>query len=743
MQKPIDATPATPAENVDDEHDFINFRQLFRIITLRWRIVAAALCIGLSLSVVYLFLATKKYTSHAELLIAPPQAGGLVDIEALTTNFGEDERSIDNQVEILRSREFALQVTKRLELDQLDREKKESIFSRILPGFGNSEQQGAPLTDDYRLSDAADEVSKMLSVRRLGLSAIIKVSATSEDPVRSAAIVNTVLSVYLDDQIEWKRSSVKRRSDWLIGQLEEQRKLLNISERAVEEFRAETGLIDADGADLINEQRKDVNTELVNARAALAEKNARYRQVLSLVQAGQTTESIAEVLSSTVVSQLRAQEAEIGRRLAELRTRYGAQHPAVQDAAVEARDLSAQIDAEVSRIVTNLENEVSLARTRVNSVNQSLARLQNQAIASEQSQIRLRELERETLANKNLYEELLDGYKQAVVVSGADALTENARIISSAEPPRDPSHPLTALTLAIGSVLSVIFSMGLIFVLEILENGFRSTQELERTLQLVNLASVPILKEKDLDDDKPLRSFVIDKPLSSYTESHRKLRAALELSTVTGRTKLILVTSSLPGEGKSAMSTNLAQISATSGARTLLIDADLRKSTIHKIFGVDTEAHTGLVDVLMKKTSLEQSTVPSGVENLDLLINTKTPHNSSDLLASSQMKSLLNYAAELYDFVVIDSAPVLPVADTPLLCSQADIVLFLVRREATSRDAAKNAVRILRRHGARIAGAVLTFVDMSKPHKLDFSDSEYYYGYYSKYYADDEQKTSS
>ena len=349
--------------------------------------------------------------------------------------------------------------------------------------------------------------------------------------------------------------------------------------------------------------------------------------------------------------------------------------------------------------------------------------------------IGLAELERKAQSVKTLYESLLARFKQTTAQDGIEQA--DARVVSPAKIPTRPSYPKPSLNLALGLVLALGAGVASIVLAEILMAGLFTEDEVERRLGLPYLGAVPSLGTT-VDDAKTLKGmtppdYLLAKPLSSFAESLRKLRASILFSKVGEPVKVIAVTSSLPGEGKTTTTFSLARTLATSGAKVIVVDCDLRQSAISQF--LKEPAPVGLLEVLNGVSTLEQALIDdeSGCHILPLAKSSYTPR---DVLGSSAMHRLLQELRNRYEIVLLDTAPLLAIADTRILAPHADAVVMLVRWKKTPVKAVQSALALLQGTRAFIAGVALTQMDLKAQSRYGYGDSYYYYANYRKYYAD-------
>jgi capsular exopolysaccharide synthesis family protein len=733
----------------DDEQGFLDFDLMGLYRTLRKRLgLIASVTVGLTaLVMVAVLQQTPLYTATAQVLLDRQQMQ-VTDMEAVISGLPADSATVDSEVEILLSRALAERVVERLDLTRDPEFNKALVEPSALrwadPRFllrqllALISADPAPVSEEMRaraeLDGVVDSLLDKLSVSRQRLTYVINLSVTSEQPVKAAQIANAYAETYILDQLEAKFDATRQANEWLSRRLGELRQQVQDSERAVEIFRSEQGLESSAGVTVSEQQLSELNAQLILARTALAEARAKYDRARQIRSSGGSIESMADVVQSGTISQLRQKQAELARELANLSSRYGPRHPEVVNAEAQRRDIESQIGAEISRIIGSLQNNVSVAETRVASLEQSLREIRGETGESGQAMIQLRELEREAAANRSVYESFLNRFKETS--QQQDLQVPDSRIISVATAPLEPSFPRKALSFAIALLLSLMLGVGLAFLLEHIDDGLTTGRDVEEALALPHLVSVPLVPAEKGPGGKPLKphDYLVQKPLSAFSESLRSLRSALQLSNVDNPPKVILFTSALPSEGKTTTSVSFARAAAASGLKVVLVDCDLRHPSVHKTFGLATPT-AGLVELLAERLDPEAVMIEDDKTSLRILPIATGTANPPDLMASSQMQLLIERLRGEYDLVVIDSAPVLPVSDSRVLARLADETVFVVRWNNTPKDAAQTAIRELRLYQANVAGAILVAVDAAKQAKYGYGDGGYYYGKYSRYYV--------
>ncbi|NBV54848.1 MAG: polysaccharide biosynthesis tyrosine autokinase, partial [Proteobacteria bacterium] len=441
---------------------------------------------------------------------------------------------------------------------------------------------------------------------------------------------------------------------------------------------------------------------------------------------GRGIDTATEVLNSPLIMNLRQQEAEIRRNMSDLASRYGERHPRMLNVRNELRDLQRKIYEEITKIQGSLENEVAVAEARVKTLAEQLEALQAKTSLSTDANVQLSELERQLQAEKTLYENFLGRSKE---IAQMDMTQTDARVISQAEVPMQASSPKKGMTLLLALLAGGALGIALMLLLEMLDGSYRTAQQLEMA------SGVPVLGMLgELPHDMDVAHYVVDKPTGAFTEGVRAARTALNFANPDKKPQVLLITSTVPQEGKSLFSISIAQLAAAGGAKVLLVDADLRRPSVSKQLGLTPKA--GLAEVLADTAKLKSVilTLPkSGLEVMPALPNTQF---AQELLSSKKMKDLMAAWRKDYDLIVIDSPPVMAVADTITLSTMADALLFMVRWGTTPRQLVLNAVKQLKNCNTPLAGCMLTRVDLEKQQAYGYGDYGYYYGKYKEYYND-------
>lgn len=667
-----------------------------------------------------LFMITPRYSAEALIMIEPEKTN-IVSVESVVTGLSGDKESIQSEVYVLSSRGMASRVIRRLGLhDDLEFNPDKESFDEA-PAGGLSRE----------FSAIVDRFLRRLTVIPKETSRVISLSFSSESAEKAATITNTLADEYIVSRLEAKFESTHRANEWLGIRIDELRGQVQSAERQVEAARERFGLLEGNGITLASQELIELNTQLVMARSERAEAAARLSQIEELSPGQRNNNSLNEVLNSPLIQRLREQESQVERRVAELSSEYGERHPKMIQLRAEAQDLEARIGIEIDKIVAGLRSRVAVAQARERSLAQSLEELKKQASIANRNEIELRALEREAEANRLLLATMLSRQKETLSQEDADYQQADARIISPADMPLVPAFPRVGMILGLVLLASTILGLLIILMIELLDDGFRSGDELERATGVPSIGFVPFVPKTG--GHKSLAGYISDKPNTAFGEAIRTLNWSIGLAFPAPAPKSILVTSSVPGEGKTTIASCLATSQSIAGRKTVLVDADTRQPSCHELLGVAREP--GLVDVLTGNASLNDVLTVSEWSNLVVLPAGTPSPNARNLLESEKMRALLDVLNERFDCIVIDSPPVMATTDARILCQLTDATITVVRWEKTRRAVVRNTLGQLRGARARLAGSLLSMVDARKHARYGYGDSGAYTGDLEKYYA--------
>jgi exopolysaccharide transport family protein len=734
--------PAGPTADTE-----IDVRELLRRIWRRRVVLAGSIVTLLIVTIIVTSQMTARYTAVSKVMLDPRRTQ-TVNIEAVVSGLPQDIETLESEMEVLNSRALADRVVTKLRLDRNaefnDTLKPKGLLAMLSPRVWlpddvldflaprrHAQEFSASETEALERARTVENLLDRVKVTLVGRSRVMEIAAVSEDPKLASEIANAFADLYIVEQLEAKFEATRRATEWLNERLSSLRTRVEISERAVEDFRRTHGLIEGKGVTAASQQISELNSQIILARTKRAEAEARLRQVEQLLRSSAGADSVAEVLASPLIGKLREQEAEVQRKAAEMSQEFGERHPKIINIQAEIRDLQAKIRAEVNKVVLGLKNELTVAEVREKSLERDMSQLESRAAVLNTNDVQLRALQREATANRSLYETFLGRFKETSAQQ--DLQQPDARILSSADTPFEPSFPKTRMFLAVAFVAGVLVGLALIALIEHLDNGFRSMEEVEQLMGVSALGLVPVLTGPAATR-KPPQDFILEKPISAFGESIRAVHAGLLLSNVDAPPRTVLVTSSLPEEGKTSVSLSLTRLIARMGGKkTVIIDCDLRRPSVHGRIGLSQTP--GLVEYLAGEASLEdvlQVDEPSGAR---VITAGRSSVNPMDLLASEHFKGMLRKLTESFEMVILDSSPVMAVSDSRILARLVDKTIFVVRWSETRREVAMMGLKQIVEAGASVAGVVLSMVNVKKHAAYGYGDSGSYYGRYSKYYT--------
>jgi len=742
-----------PASAGDDQ-DSIDLGELFAILWRRKWLIAALVVLGTTVATVAGMQIEKRYTATAALMLEP-KTDQVVNLQQVVAGLTGDMPALATQVRLLTARDQIAQVMDDMHLfddpefnPALDPENVDSnldyavggplegvlamLPENLLIASGLAKEKLPVLESEapsLNRQAAVDRFAKNYEVRLDDPSYVMLVSFTSEDPQKAADIANRVTQIYVEDQVASKSAATTKAAGWLDDRLRALKEEVEQAERKVEQFRSEHDIVSAQDVTLNDQQLSDLNRQLIESRAELAGAEAKLRLAHDMRGGGAGLDTIAEVLNSPVIIALRSQETDLLRRENELKQQFGARHPLIQQMATEKRQLYGKISAEVSRITSNLGNQVEVIRTRVSTLESELDKAKGTTTKDRDAEIQLRELQRQADASRALYEQFLQRSKETR--EQQQLIEADARIISVAAAPDKPSTPGPRLFGAVGFAGSLVVGSLISLLLERRDRGLRSSRQIERLLGQQPLALVPRL-DRLKRNQKP-HQYLMAKPLSAYTESIRTVLTTLKLSSIDNPPKVILVTSSLPQEGKSTFVASLATFAARSQKKVILVDLDLRHPSVARELGRPVAA--GIVEFMVGDRTLDEVVQHDPATGMDFLPVKRQTANPTDLLDSQKMRLLIETLRQTYDYVFLDCAPVMSVTDSRVAALLADRVVFCVRWSKTPQDAVTLSFETLRQTNVPIGGVVVTQVDVKKHAQYGYGDVAQYYGKYQDYYV--------
>jgi capsular exopolysaccharide synthesis family protein len=699
----------------------------------RWLFVLIAGLIVVLIVVIALLL-EKRYTAETQVLVESREQV-LSDIQDILSNLGTTNEVLNSEAEIIASDNLTRKVMSKLGLYEdpefneflqepdLFAEAIAEIKELIVNIFSLSSE---PMTEEQKRRAAELVFQDQLESAIIKDTHIISIQFTSNDPAKSARITDAIAGEYMNSQLDARYETARRATEWLGGKIKELQDRVAVSERAVEDYRNAAKLLEGREGRLITQQVTDVNTQLMQATAQRAEAEVHLQQARQALQSDNLG-TVAEALASPVIQQLLIQETEIERRVAELSESLGPRHPEMIAAKAQIQDLRNRINVEVNKILKRLENDASVARAREASLRSSAAKLEMRVAESNRAAIPLNALERRAEADRVLLKSFMDRVEEIAAQADKDVQAPDVRIVGQASIPLKPSFPQMPLVGAIAIVFGGMIAALTVLVTDRAGRVFRSSEEVKAETGLMVLGLLPLVRKarnaKQLAEER----------FSLYGEAVRSVDIGLQSYSPHKPRQMIVITSSLPNEGKTTLALSLATARARSGQDVVLIEADYRKPTIHNLVG--GPKRPGLIDVLNGRSTLSEAAhstkeprlhvLPAGGVLMDPLSPKKL-----DLLR----EQLDAYAAN-YQTVIVDTSPIMVTAEALLLASLADVMVLAIRWAKTRRDVVSHVLDRLSAHGIKSVVSVVTMVDSKKHASLGYGDSSYYGRDVRKYYT--------
>jgi succinoglycan biosynthesis transport protein ExoP len=723
-------------------------REYLRVLIKRKWVVVFSLALIFALVAIATLRSTRIYEASGSIAInkADPTIVNFKNDGNGSADF-YDPSDLDTEVSILRSDLLALQVIKQLNLE------KRPEFG----GHGGTPSSSLELTTDELQPDSASTSALLGAFKgseRISLrpnTRIIDIHYRSADKDLSAHVVNALMNTYIEQNFKTRFESTMQASDWLSKQLVDLQMKVETAQEKLVNYQKEHEILGIDEKQNITTQKLDeLNKELTAAESGRMEKESIY----TLVQSADSDAAAAAAIgaqsssssssSSSLLEKLREQQADLRIQVAQLSTQFGPAYPKVTQLTNQLKEVEAQIQLEMKKVVARVRGDYMAAAQREGMLRAAMDKQKQEANKLNESAIQYSILKRDLETDRTLYEGLLEKLKEAGVTAGLRS--NNFRIVDVARVPTEPTEPNVPRNLSFALALGLSTGIGLAFLLEGIDNTVRTPEQAQAISGLPSLGMIPhgsktspesaVGKRLALASSKEAVELVTQsRPQSQMAESYRALRTSLLLTSLGAPPKTILVTSALPQEGKTTTSINTAIVLAQKGTRVLLIDADLRRPSIHKTLGMGPR--TGLSNVLTGNATLQQATVRSSIlPSLFVLPAGTPPPNPAELLASSHMKDALAELREQYDHIVVDTPPTLSVTDAVVMSTRADAVVLVIRSGQTTKQALRRARDLLMQVNARVAGVLLNAVDLTSP------DYYYYYEYQgkygSRYYQEDE-----
>ncbi len=700
--------------------------EYWRSITKRkWSILGLVFLVTL-ITTLIVYSMRPLYRSTAVVMIEQNKAK-VVSIEEVYNAMGGGNREYyQTQVEIIKSRELARKVVEKLKLtthpDYDPRQASTDGLRAWLPTNWFSSNQ--PLDDDQVLKGVISNFMGNLQVQPVRNSQLARLSFVAYDKELAAKVPNTLADVFIENDLESKVKMTQKASAWLGDQMGDLRKKLDASERALQEYRDRERIVDAKGVALAGASKalEEATSGLVSARTKRAEAEGLYNQVLAVKQgrAAGGLESIPAVLRHPTVQGMKGGEAEAERRLADASKRYGPEHPKMLQANAELAAARDNTRRQVDNVVAGVAKEYEAARANEQAIASALGQSKAEIQGINRKEFQLGVLEREAQSNRQLYDMFLNRAKETNI--STDLQSTVARVVDPAVVPGGAYAPKKSQIVSIAAAVALIIGMMLSLLLDRINNTVNTAGEVEARLGVPMLGYLQKIVTTGKKSMKAEMAFLTDGQ-SLFSESIRTIRTSILMSAVDVPKKVIVITSSVPEEGKTTVAFNLACAFAQV-KRVLLIDGDLRRPKINRVIGGDKDAK-GLTHLVSGVAAASECIVRHEQGGFHILTAGFVPPNPLEILSSAKFQGIVEKLKEAFDIVLIDSSPVQLVSDAVVLSQLADTVLYVVKADSTPYPLARGGLKRLAMGNAPILGVILNHLDLERAEK--------YYGEYSGY----------
>jgi succinoglycan biosynthesis transport protein ExoP len=700
------------------DDDAIDLRRYWEIILKRkWTVISFFFIIVIAVTVGTLLM-TPIYRSSLTLQIERTEAK-VVEIQQVTPNEAlSDSRDFyQTQYELLKSRSLAQRVIDQLNLAQNPAfmQKNSSLLDYL--GLGGADETKA--TQRMQTGQESPLVARflgLLTIEPVRNSRLVKVHFENADPQLATRVVNAVAQAYIALNLERRVDASSYAKTFLQERLEQIKAKLEDSEKLLNKFAREQEIIKTD------EKQSSVDSQTLQeftvGLAKVQQERIQAEAVHAQMKAAKN-QGIPDVMNNPTIQRLKETKAKLEADYQDGLRIYKPGYPKLLQLEAQIAEVQAKINEEVDNVRSAIIAVYEAAKNKESMISAKLQQAKSSMLGLQDRSVQYNVLKREADTNRQLYEGLLTRYKEVGVAGGIGI--NNIAIVDKAEIPNHPFKPKLALNLLIAAFLGLFGGIALAFLFEHLDDTVKHGDDLERELRLPLLGLIPFDKNLNTANSE-LHTELVKDSRSAFAESFRSLRTSLQFSTPAGVPKVLMVTSTSIGEGKTTTALSMAIAFAQAGKNVLLIDADLRKASVHKKLGLSNEK--GLTNLLAGEAQAHEVTLSTAVPQLYVMLSGPLPPNPAELLASAKMASLLALAAERFDQVIIDGPPVLGLADAPLLGSLAEATIMIFEFASTRRGYAKGAMKRLHATRTRILGGVITKVDA-------YGQG---YGYYQNYY---------
>lgn len=720
----------------------VHLLDYWRVLSRRRYVAIAFFAFIVGIVTVYSFAATPVYKGIAQILVNLEKNPAMTfsESESSYVPVKDSDEYYRTQIEILKSRGFIDRVVRKLQLDKnpyfLEKKNKAKnrLFYAIISKMKNATNKLFPgnvkpvnlFPDSLAVKELDPElIDLILEEVKMEIGKennILKINYFSENPDVAAAMANGIASTYIEHNMYIRIKPIKDAVEWLSARMVELRAKVESSERTLQKYKEEKGIASFESREnIIAQKLQELVSEVVRAESRRQETEIRYNQILSVIDSPELLATVPDIMNNLVIQRLRDDELRIKKDISELSEKYGPKHPHMIKAKSELATLQKNLIEEARKMLNAAKTENEIAMSRETSLKRALEEQKQEVLTLSRKAIEFNVIAGEAESNKLFYEMLLKKLQAASLSSGITI--SNVQVIDNAVTPKSPVRPRRGLYIFFAFLGGLTGGLFAAFFVDYMDDTVKTQEDIDKTVGLPFLGFVPTAKDKG-------SLHLTSDPKSIISESYRTIRTSVLLSSLDVSPKVILVTSSLPREGKTMTSANLAIAMAQMGEKVLLIDTDLRQPGIAKVFSIDNS--TGISNVIVEQNDISSVVrMVQGIPNLDIITAGVKIPNPSELLGSRRMKELLIDLRGRYDRIILDSPPLLAVSDPRILSSLADGVIIVLWGGVTRKDVIRKANMALTSVNAKISGVIINNIDVT---------GRSYYRYYYTYYPYTDRK---
>jgi capsular exopolysaccharide synthesis family protein len=675
-----------------------------------WLIVVLAL-VGLACGFAANIILPKKYTAGARIEVEEDKSAQFQLQQTVTPGGGIDSSKLDTEIEVLHSRTLALEVIRTLHLEGNPK------FVKLVGG------RPWDLSNPEVRAGLVQTLLSELTVTRLGHTNIIQINVTSSSPEMASLTANTLIDSYIEHTFRDSYNATEKISGWLDSQLGGLKDNLQKSENRMLDLQRDIGVFGGleQTQSIVVSNLEELNKQFTTARVDRLVKEARYRTLQG------SPAAVIDALAGEVpaLQEEKTSLSQLQTQYTALIQTYGAAYPRVKELSAQITQVEGDLKAEEAAQILRAKEELDAAQTNEAMLRSTLDSQEQEAYGKGSTAIQYELALHQYESNRTLYDGLQERLQEAGIMAGLHS--SSVHVVDNADVPFSPSQPRTRFNQGVGAGIGFLLGLGVAFLLEALDTNLKTMNEIEHGLQLPLVAAIPTVESGDLLPAS-FKEHAMSRGASSWSriaEALRGMRTSILLSSPGSPPKVLMITSSRPAEGKTSVACLTAITLALNGSRTILIDADLRRPSVHARFKIGKQ--TGLSSVLSGKMGFREAVVPwADLPNLHLLSSGPVPPLPSELLGSKQMEKLLEELRAEYDFVVVDTPPVLTVTDASILGRLTDATVLILRYGEVQRQVVLRCIDLLERSGTRLLGVAVNAVNLESPEYAEYYGRKYY-----------------